>query len=559
MYLSLLSKRSLRTQISLLFGGLVAVITVLGSIGFGEWMGHESQRESGRTLRLAARNAAVSLAKGLQEREVETQVLAKADDIWRKGLDSADARALLNRAQSRHRHTAWAGAASTQGTVMAATGNLLVGKNVGARPWFQQGLQRTFVGDVHKALLLSDLLAPRADNEPARFVDFAAPIHVDGRVVGVLGMHGSWDWTGETIESLLPAASEREGLEVIVFDRHGELIYAPPSALQALQRAGQHTPALGGQTATRAYIVNWADGMRALTAHIRLPADKLANDLGWVVVARQPVALAYARSTQSVWRSLVVGLLVALVAALLSWRLARRLSEDLHTLAHAARDVRAGTREAQIPQLGSSSEVRELSNALSHMTASLLQANDAMEDQVRLRTRQLEDANRELDRQAHTDALTGLLNRRGLEVQFGFALALAARNVRPLSVISLDIDHFKRINDQFGHATGDAVLQRLALLLSEHLRASDVVARVGGEEFLALLPDTDSAGAKAVAEALLTAAAAANHVDVGKVTLSAGVASLRSMQDARAELLERSDAALYEAKQAGRNRVCVAE
>ncbi len=191
------------------------------------------------------------------------------------------------------------------------------------------------------------------------------------------------------------------------------------------------------------------------------------------------------------------------------------------------------------------------------MTARMLQANDEMEEQVRLRTQQLERANQELDRQARTDALTGLLNRRGFEAHIGFALALAARNLQPLSVVTLDVDHFKRINDRYGHAVGDAVLQRLARLLPEHLRASDIVARVGGEEFVALLPSTDTAGAMKVAQALLDAVAATADPDVGQLTLSAGVGSLRNLQDTRATLLQRSDEALYTAKQAGRNRVCM--
>ncbi len=559
MYLSLISKRSLRTQISLVFGLLVAAIALLGSIGFAEWISHDSQRESGRALHLAARNAAFSLAKGLQERSIETQVLANAEDIWRRGLDSADARSLLKRAQSRHRYTAWAGVASAQGMVMAATGNLLVGKSVAERPWFQQGLQRAFVGDVHKALLLESLLERPPGSEPARFVDFSAPIRLDGQVVGVLGMHGGWEWTGDTIESLLPPESERSGLEVIVFDRSGVLIYAPPSSLHALQSAAQQAPKLNTSKAADVAVVDWADGVRAVSARVMLPVEGGISDLGWQVVARQPVAQAYARSAAAMRRALLAGFLVAVLAAIVSWRLARRLSEDLRTLARAARDVRVDTREAAIPLLGSNREVRELSSALSHMTASMLKANDEMEVQVQERTRQLEEANRELDRQAHTDALTGLLNRRGFEAQFGFALALAERSVRPLSIVSLDIDHFKRINDQYGHAAGDTVLQRLASLLREQLRASDIVARVGGEEFVALLPDTDGTGAKAVAEGLLGAAAATMHPDIGHVTMSAGVASLRSPQESRAELLARSDAALYEAKQAGRNRVRMAE
>lgn len=119
-----------------------------------------------------------------------------------------------------------------------------------------------------------------------------------------------------------------------------------------------------------------------------------------------------------------------------------------------------------------------------------------METQVRQRTQQLEEANQELDRQARSDPLTGLLNRRGFDAQMNHDLALARRSGRPLSIITVDVDHFKRINDTHGHDVGDQVLQRLAATLATRLRQSDVVARLGGEEFAVLLPDTDLEGAR---------------------------------------------------------------
>ena len=556
MYLSMLAKYSLRTQIALLFGALVAATVVLVALGFGEWIQRDAQREAGRALQLIAGNAARTLADGLHERAVQTRVLADAEMVWRKGLGSPEVQNMLMRTQARQQHTAWVGMADTQGKVIAATGGLLVGQSVAARPWFQKGLEGPFVGDVQQALLLGSLLERPPGAEPARFVDFSAPVRVDGRLVGVVGMHGSWEWTGDVIESLIAPEAARAGLEVFVFDREGALIYVPAKRMQALSQAGQRAPPTNAAKDSP-QVVDWLDGERALSANVQLPTHNSVSNLGWQVVARQPIAQAYARSTGMVRRALLVGLAAAGVAALLSWLLARRLSEDLQNLARAASNVNAGAHEAAIPLRGSSREVFELSSAMAHMTARMLQANDEMEEQVRLRTQQLERANQELDRQARTDALTGLLNRRGFEAQIGFALALAARNLQPLSVVTLDVDHFKRINDRYGHAVGDAVLQRLARLLPEHLRASDIVARVGGEEFVALLPSTDTAGAMKVAQALLDAVAATADPDVGQLTLSAGVASLRNLQDTRAALLQRSDEALYTAKQAGRNRVCM--
>ena len=126
-----------------------------------------------------------------------------------------------------------------------------------------------------------------------------------------------------------------------------------------------------------------------------------------------------------------------------------------------------------------------------------------------------------------------------------------------MSLITLDVDHFKRINDTHGHDVGDEVLQRLAHTLAQRLRDSDVVARLGGEEFAALLPDTDLEGARAIAQALVDAQAALTDPVVGRITVSAGVSTLREADDTAQRLLRRGDEALYKAKGQGRNRVVV--
>ena len=311
----------------------------------------------------------------------------------------------------------------------------------------------------------------------------------------------------------------------------------------------------GGSTQTT--VARWQDGKRYLTAATQLQPRNAASDLGWRIVARQPVELAFAEADDTVQLALAIGLVAALFASALAWLAARRLSVDLYALADAASGVEAGRPGSDIPAMQSSREVQQLSQSLGRMTHHLVAAREAMEEKVRLRTLELEAANRALDLQARTDALTGLLNRRGFETQMAFAVALARRSSRPLSLITVDVDHFKRVNDTYGHEAGDEVLRRLARTLESRLRGSDVVARLGGEEFVALLPDTDLNGAQSIAQALVTAMAEQQDPVVGTITVSAGVATMRGAEDNGAAMLRRGDAALYEAKGQGRNRVCV--
>ncbi|MFN3437066.1 MAG: diguanylate cyclase [Acidovorax sp.] len=557
------SDHGLRMQIALVFGTLVVTLSVLLSLAFGELLKSRLQRDAGASLQMVAENAGKLLANGLMERSLEAEVLADSALVWTKGLDTPEARYMLARAQAMHPTSLWIGVADAQGVVRSATSGMLVGQSVAERPWFKAGLKEVHVGDVHPAKLLERLLPPLASGEPYRFVDFAAPIRVNATTVGVLGIHGSWEWTREVLESLTPPRSDESALELFIFDQAGEMILAPSGVTRTLQASGQRLPEGvkvnnnrdGGRIDTA--VVQWQDQQRYLTAATQLQPRNAASDLGWRIVARQPVELAFAEANRTVRLALGIGLAAALLASVLAWMAARRLSDDLYALARAASAVEAGKQGADIPALHSNREVSQLSVALGRMTHRLLAAREAMEEKVRLRTLELEAANRALDLQARTDALTGLLNRRGFETQMAFGLAMARRSGRPLSLITVDVDHFKRVNDTYGHEAGDEVLRRLARTLEERLRGSDVVARLGGEEFVVLLPDTDLAGAQAIAQALVKAMAEQQDPVVGTITVSAGVASMRGVQDNGTDILRRGDAALYEAKGQGRNRVCV--
>lgn len=175
----------------------------------------------------------------------------------------------------------------------------------------------------------------------------------------------------------------------------------------------------------------------------------------------------------------------------------------------------------------------------------------------------LNKANRELQRvlareqhRARTDHLTGLNNRRHFFEMSEQLFTVAQRYQTPLSVMMFDIDHFKEINDQYGHQAGDEILKCIARIADEHVREADVLARYGGEEFIVMLPNTDANEALAAAENIRERVAACRETDLCKlarITISAGIADMLPEDDSLNRLIQRADQALYAAKHSGRN------
>jgi diguanylate cyclase (GGDEF)-like protein len=166
---------------------------------------------------------------------------------------------------------------------------------------------------------------------------------------------------------------------------------------------------------------------------------------------------------------------------------------------------------------------------------------------------------RQLEELATTDGLTGCLNKRAFLDQLGQKLMAAQRFGRKLSLIVTDLDHFKAVNDTYGHATGDRVLQELGRVLKRMKRETDLVARFGGEEFCVLCEETDARGARLLAERVREELAGTElQTELGalKVTASLGVATFPDHANSAEELFSQGDRALYQAKNRGRNQVC---
>jgi len=232
---------------------------------------------------------------------------------------------------------------------------------------------------------------------------------------------------------------------------------------------------------------------------------------------------------KSLWFLLTIVALTALTVA----ALAGRIASPLGMLADLVRSTENDTKSTSIQSV----------EAWYHEAESLKKAVQEYRQSVSGHIAKLSD-------EAMTDPLTGLCNRRGFDV-------LTRRNGDEMnqSVIAIDIDHFKSVNDKYGHDAGDAVLVRLAALLRQTCRTCDVIARTGGEEFILWLPDTALSDATRTAERIRKAVCNTSFPFAGKVTVSAGVTSMNDCNGGRDEMLHNADRALYEAKGAGRNAV----
>ena len=208
-------------------------------------------------------------------------------------------------------------------------------------------------------------------------------------------------------------------------------------------------------------------------------------------------------------------------------------------------------------------DIKEIVDQMIVETRKLVTSGKRLQNRMKISSEDLKQLNQELEKsqkEAQTDTLTTLINRRGLEKRFELERIRAKQNDSALSIIMVDIDPFKLVNDRFGHLVGDSLLRGIAKLLKAHLRKNDVAARYGGEEFLILLPETGIEGETAVGQKIRKTLSLKEWKlketgkTMGKITVSMGVAQYQ-MNEAEKDLIKRADDALYMAKKNGRDTI----
>lgn len=290
-----------------------------------------------------------------------------------------------------------------------------------------------------------------------------------------------------------------------------------------------------------------SDGMTVLGELRQIP------ETGWGVVAHLDQAQAYAEVVKLRNSTLALIFDVSLAIGLAAYLLCLTIVRPLDRLIQGATSVAEGNLDVRIPVHGSS-EVTYATEVFNQMVAQLRQHRD----ERKAVTESLRERNSELHELSITDGLTGLHNRAYLPQVLDRELARAKRHRRLFSILMIDLDHFKWLNDTYGHLEGDTVLQGVAGIFRNSVRTADFAARYGGEEFLILLTETGPDGAMRFAERLRRKIERMPSLGQKAVTASIGVASFPIHGVSVEAIIREADNALYRCKQYGRNRVALA-
>jgi diguanylate cyclase (GGDEF)-like protein len=365
------------------------------------------------------------------------------------------------------------------------------------------------------------------DSAGKAVVTFAVPVTTgNGRVLGALAARSSL--VGAT-ELLAPGHGRARELYVVT-DSGRFVVGAAGGSAALMQRALPPAP-FAALTARQGEQLEYADETgRELVAVLRqVPRS------AWSIVAQIPVAEAYAQMGRVRNIALAVVFVLVLGISWLAYRLGLVIVRPLDRLTAGASKVAGGDMDVAIPVTGGG-EVAYLTHVFNDMVNRLRAGRE------------------ELERLSITDALTRIYNRRYLMSRLDEEARRARRSDRPFSVLMIDVDHFKKYNDTYGHQAGDDVLIGVAAIFLECIREVDCAARYGGEEFVVVLPETPAEGAADVA-ARIRSRLAQETFPGGPVTVSIGVAEFPADGETPDFVLRAGDAALYRAKREGRDRV----
>ncbi|WLV25389.1 diguanylate cyclase [Aciduricibacillus chroicocephali] len=529
---------SLRTRLSIIFGLTVLCLILILSLVIGQRSVVQVQNEIGGALGETAQSLGDTVDRYMWARYGEVMVLSELKSL-KEPEDLGEVRALIHQLKLNFPSFSWIGFTDKNGKVLESSDDILKGVDISERPVFMNAKDGPFIGDVHDAVLLAKLL-PNPSGEAMKFVDISIPIHNNkGEFIGVLATHLSWEWVKELRDTVKATIQNRENLEFfIVSDKSNDIILGPKNMLgKKLEvkstKLAQHGD-INGWT-----VEKWPDGKEYLTGYVKTTGYKQYDGLGWTILARQPADVAYAPAKELRMYMIFWGIALSILGAGVGWLIASKVVQPIQKLTAVADQLRLG-RKVHVPHYKGVGEIEILSDSLRRLVTDLSTTETALE---------------QMEKIAQHDTLTGLPNRKAYE----YYLEKASDQYETLTILFMDLDGFKGINDKYGHHAGDQLLIETAARLKENIRAGELVSRLGGDEFVIVLTaDKEPVkNGKKVGERMIQAINEPYFIDGELMHVGASIGG--AVWNAGAGLIEEvvklADGVLYEVKREGKNKV----
>lgn len=516
---------------------LIIIISSVISIKATE--GYKS--EIGNALSEISYQMSDKLDHYMWSRYEEVSLLSKLDTL--RSLEDKDKiRGLIEELKKNAPEYAWIGVLDSQGNVVSSTGGILEGKNISSRPVYKEALEKTFIGDVHDAVLLKNLL-PNPTGEAMKFVDISIPIKdTSGNLKGILATHLSWEWAKEVRSSIMKPLKSRDNLEVFIISSDNAVLLGPDGMLGENLNLSILNDYKNNENGWK--IELWSDGKNYLTGYSSENGYKDYKGLGWKVLVRQPVEIAYKPVDTLINFIIIIGIISAGIFGFIGWISAGIIAKPLQQIVLTANLLRLGEK-VEIPKYHGIKDIEILSSSLRSLISSLTNTENALG---------------EMEEIAHHDQLTGLPNRVALRIYLEKIKARVSKDANLVyTIFYLDLDGFKAINDTHGHDAGDSILKGVANKLSINALEEEIAVRIGGDEFVIIkkinsenfIEESSKFANNLIKEISEPYLIKGTYMNVG---CSIGGAFYPLQGEDPMEIVKLADQHLYESKRAGKNR-----
>lgn len=524
----------LRTIVTGLFAVMLTILTILLGTIFTNQAGEEVRTEVGESLTGHAVQMEDKLSLFMSNRYQEVQLVSGLRSFKEQNIIRE--KQLIDELKTKFPSFSWIGITDTEGTVIAASDDILLGESIAERPVFLEATKESFIGDVHDAILLSKLL-PNPSGEPLQFVDISVPIKDEtGKFIGVFATHLSWEWAKEMEQNLLKATNSKDETEVLIVSNRDRTVLLGPEGLVGQQIEKDLLDQLASSTEPNE-VVEW-NNKRYVTGYAMEDGYGDYEGLGWHVIVRQPEEIAY-NGVNNLERFMWVISIISIIGfALIGWAIADQIAKPLRTITVAAKEIGRGS-QREMPVVQGIRDVEDLSLSIRNMVQTITTTQSRLIHMESL---------------AHQDTLTSLPNRIALYEKMEESIA---GSKEPWIILFMDLDGFKAINDVYGHKAGDQVLITVANRLKHFAKENQFVSRLGGDEFVFLMKveseHIQAHGQACMNEiiALIQKPIALNDQSVS-IGCSIGAAVYPTDSDHPIEAMHLADEALYASKEKGK-------